>query len=799
MEGLDVREQSTSNGTSGDSIASNGAGQSVELTAEADGASLMEQFLSDPSHDYKTLKYGDVMEGIIMHLDRDELLVDIGSKAEGIVPAKEYSSLSTEEKDKLEVGDNILVFVVQPENPEGHPVVSIDRARQEKSWRKLQEIHEANEVIEAEVTNYNKGGLLVNLDGVRGFVPASQVSEIRGGDESSKQADMARLIGSSLPLKVIEINRHRNRLILSERQAIQERRDVMKERLIGELKEGEVRKGRVSSICDFGAFVDIGGADGLVHLSELSWSRVRHPSELLKIGEDVDVYVLGINAQEKKIALSIKRTQAEPWSRVAASYEVGKLVRGTVTQLANFGAFARIEDGIEGLIHVSELADERIQHPKQVVTEAQELLLRIIRIDPQRRRMGLSLRRALDTPDDELVSVFGEGILEERDGLAEKIRASLDAEGLTGQMAEPREPVEGESSRNAGTATADSGDGSARAAAQEPAVVSQVAAFEERRQRAEEAAQRSSRQQAQRPSRPASESQTFEGENLSAMEIAFAMAGAPADDLLSVLDDDAKAPKKREPRARKPQPSADVASAAPSEPPAAPAEMSGGGSGSDASAEGQTASGSSGEPESQTEDVVDSSTVASLEGRAEIVAPAGSEAAAGIAGIETQAELDSVTATESTDREAPATPRDAATESETVMPAGPEAAAGTVETDTLAELDSVTPTDSADGQASASPLEADPETEKVVPAGPETASGGIEPEALTESSRETDASSDEVAALETVESPPQSGGGETEDETDFTTQTESEVVAPAGPEAAGVDADTESPDNAEQH
>ena len=178
---------------------------------------------------------------------------------------------------------------------------------------------------------------------------------------------MARLIGTSLPLKVIEINRHRNRLILSERQAIQERRDVMKERLIEELKEGEVRKGRVSSICDFGAFVDIGGADGLVHLSELSWSRVRHPSEVLRVGQEVDVYVLGINAQEKKIALSIKRTQAEPWSRVAAKYEVGQLVRGTVTQLANFGAFARIEDGIEGLIHVSELADERITHPKQVV------------------------------------------------------------------------------------------------------------------------------------------------------------------------------------------------------------------------------------------------------------------------------------------------------------------------------------------------------------------------------------------------------------------------------------------------
>src|SRR6186997_233471 len=415
MEGSDVSELGDPNAGAPD---------------QGDGPSLLEQYLADPSLDYKSLKYGDVMDGVIMRLDRDEILVDIGSKSEGVVPAREFSSLTSDEKQNFAIGETVLVFVVQPENQEGQAVVSIDRARQEKSWRKLQEIYEANEVIEAEVTNYNKGGLLVNLDGVRGFVPASQVSEIRGGDDASKQADMARLIGSSLPLKVIEINRHRNRLILSERQAIQERRDVMKEKLIEELNEGEVRKGRVSSICDFGAFVDIGGADGLVHLSELSWSRVRHPSELLKIGDEVDVYVLGINAAEKKIALSIKRTQAEPWSRVAASYEVGKLVRGVVTQLANFGAFARIEDGIEGLIHVSELADERITHPKQVVKEGDELLLRIIRIDPQRRRMGLSVRRALETPDQELMAVFGEGVLEERDALIERIRTRLEAEGI---------------------------------------------------------------------------------------------------------------------------------------------------------------------------------------------------------------------------------------------------------------------------------------------------------------------------------------------------------------------------------
>lgn len=508
MDGTDVQEQDAQVTETND----------VNID-ELDGAALMEAFLSDPSHGYKTLKYGDVLEGTIMHVDRDEILVDIGSKAEGIVPSKEYSSLTSEEKEELQVGDTLLVFVVQAENNEGHPVVSIDRAKQEKSWRKLQEIHEANDVIEAEVVNYNKGGLLVNLDGVRGFVPASQVSEIRGGDESSKQADMARLIGTKLPLKVIEINRHRNRLILSERQAVQERRDAMKESLIQELTEGEVRTGRVSSICDFGAFVDIGGADGLVHLSELSWSRVRHPNELLKIGQEVQVYVLGINPTEKKIALSIKRTQAEPWSRVENSYEVGQLVRGTVTQLANFGAFARIEDGIEGLIHVSELADERIQHPKQVVNEGQDLILRIIRIDPQRRRMGLSLRRALDTPDEDLIGVFGEGIIEERDALKETLNAALEAEGLLGT----RQDEVSEDDAPAAVSTAEPVD--AEAAIKE-AGEAQVAAFEERAARAE----RANKQRAARSRKKddaVDTNQTFgDDSGMSAMELAFAKLGA---------------------------------------------------------------------------------------------------------------------------------------------------------------------------------------------------------------------------------------------------------------------------------
>ncbi|MCC7023256.1 MAG: 30S ribosomal protein S1 [Thermomicrobiales bacterium] len=553
MDNTDVREQTNSSAV--EEAESNGvppagaasASDSVELGApavdsadegELDAASLMEQFLNDPSHDYKSLKYGDVMDGVIMHLDRDEILVDIGSKSEGIVPSREYSSMTPEERQALAIGETILVFVVQPENQEGHAVVSIDRARQEKSWRRLQEIYEANEVIEAEVTNYNKGGLLVNLDGVRGFVPASQVTEIRGGDEASKQADMARLIGGTLPLKVIEINRHRNRLILSERQAVQERRDVMKERLIEELSEGEVRKGRVSSICDFGAFVDIGGADGLVHLSELSWSRVRHPSEVLRVGQEVDVYVLGINAQEKKIALSIKRTQAEPWSRVATAYEVGQLVRGTVTQLANFGAFARIEDGIEGLVHVSELVDDRVTHPKQVVSEGDDLLLRIIRIDPQRRRMGLSLRRALDTPDSELAGVFGPEALQERDELIERIRARLEAEGIV--LGDAFSAEAQAAAKSAGPATElaptrGEEPGQPTPMPERAAAVAAAAAEPAPRPTAQPKPRRES-------SRPSIElPDDLDGE-LSAMAMAFAMAGAPADLVAEVTGEDEAEP-----------------------------------------------------------------------------------------------------------------------------------------------------------------------------------------------------------------------------------------------------------------
>ncbi|HET6312847.1 MAG TPA: S1 RNA-binding domain-containing protein, partial [Chloroflexia bacterium] len=243
----------------------------------------MEDLLRASEQQYRTLKHNDVIEGTIMRVDRDEILVDIGAKTEGIIPSRELQSLTPEEREALAPGDPILVAVVQPENNEGHALLSLDRARQERSWRDLQRKFEAGEVIQAPVSGHNKGGLLVNIEGVRGFVPSSQSSSLPPG-EANKQAELSRYHNQVLPLKIIEINRNRNRLILSERQAMQEQRESMRTRLLRELESGQIRPGTVTSIADFGAFVDIGGADGLIHLSELSWKRVSHPSDVLKVG-----------------------------------------------------------------------------------------------------------------------------------------------------------------------------------------------------------------------------------------------------------------------------------------------------------------------------------------------------------------------------------------------------------------------------------------------------------------------------------------------------------------------------------
>jgi small subunit ribosomal protein S1 len=256
---------------------------------------------------------------------------------------------------------------------------------------------ETGEPFEGQVAGFNKGGLIVRLGKLRGFVPASQLApKHQGSDKQQPEERWSRLVGTPIHVKVIEINRKRKRLILSERAAMRAWREVQKERLLSELRVGEVRQGVVSSLADFGAFVDLGGADGLVHLSELSWNRAAKPRDVLQRGQEVEVYILNVDQAKKRIALSLKRLEPEPWTTVESRYYVGQLVEGTITRLTNFGAFALVNSEIEGLIHISELAPGRINHPQEVVSEGERHVMRIIRIDPKRRRMGLSLSRVAD-------------------------------------------------------------------------------------------------------------------------------------------------------------------------------------------------------------------------------------------------------------------------------------------------------------------------------------------------------------------------------------------------------------------
>src|SRR6266700_3224555 len=352
-----------------------------------------------------TIKRGDVVEGVIVRIDQDEILVDIGLKSEGVLSTKELPANGYGSFNELHIDDKILVYVMQPETPDGHALLSLKRAHAERQWRIADQQYRDNELLQARVIDYNKGGLIVDVAGIRGFVPISQILNLKreevaaGGESQETAAKLASMRDKELQLKIIEINRTRNRLILSERLAVQEWRQRRREELLDELKPGEVRRGVVSNLANFGAFVDLGGADGLVHISQLAWSRVNHPSEILYVGQGVEVQVLSVDKDKKKIALSIKRAEVEPWTTVEQRYTPGQVVTGTITKIAPFGAFARIEDGIEGLIHLSELTPG--MDPKANLHENQQLQLRILRIDADRRRLGLSLRQAdeLDTKE----------------------------------------------------------------------------------------------------------------------------------------------------------------------------------------------------------------------------------------------------------------------------------------------------------------------------------------------------------------------------------------------------------------
>jgi small subunit ribosomal protein S1 len=375
-----------------------------ELTME----DLLEEYL--PS---KVLRRGEIIDGKVMSRKAEGMLVDIGYKSEGFVPTKEMRSLG-EASDELSVGDEIIAYVVNPEGNEGSSILSIDRARGEQGWRVLEKAMDSNETCKGVITGSNRGGAVVESEGVQGFVPLSQlVGPARElyvpGGEPPKEG----FIGMEVEFKIIELNRRRNRAIFSERAALQAWKQIQKMRLVQELTEGEIRKGRVAGISNFGAFVDLGGADGLIHISELSWEPVKSPDEIVTVGTEIDVFVLRVDRENLKIALSLRRLQPEPWDEIETKFSVGQTVTGTVTKLANFGAFARIDRGIEGLIHISELAHQVIKHPRDVVNEGDELELKIIRIEPERRRLGLSLKQTLDGAEE--VAVVSEDAEETED------------------------------------------------------------------------------------------------------------------------------------------------------------------------------------------------------------------------------------------------------------------------------------------------------------------------------------------------------------------------------------------------
>ncbi len=369
----------------------------------------MAEFMDHPDHEVKNLRHGDVVEGTVVRIDPDELLVDFGGKSEGVVSNRELLGRrggpreGDEPRQELKVGDQVLVYVLQPESPEGHAVLSVRRAGLERKWRAMQERFEAGEIVEARVIDHNKGGLIVDL-GVRGFVPISQIVDFprRPRDEQPRDAaqeiaeKLQPFVGRTLRLKILEVNRKANRLILSEKVAVYEERREKRDELFSSLNVGQRVQGTVRSIAPFGVFVDLGGIDGLVHKSELSWNKVNNPETAYEIGEQVEAEVIDINHERGRISLSIRRLQPDPWQESVAKYKIGDVIDGTVTKLVNFGAFVRIEEGLEGLIHISELSNSRVAHPGDVVQEGQQLKLKIISLDSERHRLGLSLKQTED-------------------------------------------------------------------------------------------------------------------------------------------------------------------------------------------------------------------------------------------------------------------------------------------------------------------------------------------------------------------------------------------------------------------
>jgi len=373
---------------------------------------------------------GDVVKGKVVRIDKDEVLVDIGYKAEGVIPSNELSiRKSVDPSEEVELGEEIDALVLTKEDAEGRLILSKKRARFEKAWRRIEVAADSGEPVEGSVIEVVKGGLILDL-GVRGFLPASLV-DIR------RVHNLDEFMGQTLECKVIELNRSRNNVVLSRRAVLEEERKEVREQILGRLEPGQVVEGKIPNIVDFGAFVDLDGIDGLIHISELSWSHVNHPSEVVQIGDTVRIKVLDIDRDRQRISLGLKQTQEDPWQRVINTHRDGDVLEGTVTKVVAFGAFVEILPGVEGLVHISELADHHVENPSEVVEPGSKLNVKILEIDEERRRLSLSIKRV-------------EGQNMAMAGLGEQIAAQAEGATAEGQEAGDAGPVSDTSSSPTG-------------------------------------------------------------------------------------------------------------------------------------------------------------------------------------------------------------------------------------------------------------------------------------------------------------------------------------------------------------
>ncbi len=392
-------------------------------------------------HSYDMPQAGDIRIGVIVATTPQGLIIDLGLKRDGIVPQSDLAQLEPEEREALKVNDEVPVYVVQTEDPEAL-VVSIRLARLNQDWIEAEALLASGQIFEGEVIGYNKGGVIVPYGRIRGFVPISHLSDVTPGmGERRRQQRLARLRGEQIGVKIIEVDRQRHRLVMSQREAHKEWEEKKRGELMETLKPGDVRTGRVSGMRDFGAFVDLGGADGLVHISELSWHRIDHPREVVKLGDEVEVYVLGVDQESGRISLSRKKLLPNPWDTVASRYNQNQLIEGKVTRILDYGAFAEIEPGVEGLLHVSQLSRNPVEDPRAVVKEGEVHLLRIVSIDQKRQRIGLSLKAVTPTEQIEWMAQkeLAESLRREEEELAAAARGPAHRQERPEPEAEPTE------------------------------------------------------------------------------------------------------------------------------------------------------------------------------------------------------------------------------------------------------------------------------------------------------------------------------------------------------------------------